>query len=74
LFAAGIEFYLFPKGLMAEIDMGVGDIQTRNVDDWCFGSSMEIGYGFGWIVLGTKLNLYVTSGVQATLGLFVDLT
>ena len=74
LFAAGIKIYPFPKGLMAEIGVGVGDVQTRNVDDWCFGSSMEVGYGFGWIVVGTKLNLYVTGRVQATLGLFVDLT
>ncbi len=74
LFGAGVKYVPTENGVVAGLDLGVGDIQKNGVDGWCLGWTGMIGYDFGWIVLGTKINLYIINGVQATYGLFVELT
>ena len=74
LFAAGIKILPPAKGLVAGLELGAGDVQTHGVDNWGFASTAEVGYSFGWVVLGTKVSLYLANNVQAIFGLFVDLT
>ncbi|MGA2974272.1 MAG: hypothetical protein ABSF77_03080 [Spirochaetia bacterium] len=71
-FGAGVIYYPLGNGFLAGLNLLTGDVQTSGVDDWCFGSSGAIGYDFGWIVLGIKINIYFTNTVQAIFGLFVD--
>ena len=74
LCVAGIKIFPLGNGVMAGLELGGGDVRTQAVDNWCFASTAEVGYSFGWVVLGTNVSLYLGSIVQATVGLFVDLT
>jgi hypothetical protein len=74
LFVAGFKIFPPGHGLVAGLRLGGGDIQTHGVDNWGFASTAEFGYSLGWVVLGTKVSLYLTNIVQATVGLFVGLT
>jgi len=74
LCVAGIKIFPLGNGVMAGLEFGGGDVQRQALDNWCFASTAEVGYSFSWVVLGTKISLYLGNNVQATVGLFVDLT